>query len=277
LFTAGSGSPCHDAWLYHSQPMTMNALIVGANKAPILEYAKPPFLFIDDGPLIDELEIPVRKKVTRFDVSQHHFNPLHRMDYLRAREFMAVIDAVFPEGGSTLTKKNANFVLLKALLDKPEYLDTLLKPDKRDPAKQDAYQKIETLLLSPVLRSVLCKPINFSLRGIVLARLDRAVLGDFDAFVLAWLLISQFKGQVVIPDFGFYGREHHITLIRQNRLVAGVTTLAEVSPVLRQALLTIPDKMGSQATFDDAEELANYSGFERRSRGHTDSIFDAME
>ncbi len=51
-----------------------------------------------------------------------------------------------------------------------------------------------------------------------------------------------------MPDFGFYGREHHIALIRQERLVAGVTTLAEVSLKLRQALLTIPDKMGSQAT-----------------------------
>jgi hypothetical protein len=48
----------------------------------------------------------------------------------------------------------------------------------------------------------------------VLARLDPAVLGDFDAFVLASLLISQFKEQVIVPDFGFYGREHHIALIR---------------------------------------------------------------
>jgi hypothetical protein len=35
--------------------------------------------------------------------------------------------------------------------------------DKKDPGKQDAYQKIETLPLSPVLHAVLCQPTNFSL------------------------------------------------------------------------------------------------------------------
>jgi hypothetical protein len=70
---------------------------------------------------------------------------------------------------------------------------------------------------------------------VVLARLDRAVLGDFDAFVIASLLISQFKEQVVIPDFGFYGRQYHTALVRQNRLVAGVNTLAEGKNVLKES------------------------------------------
>src|ERR1700709_184530 len=74
--------------------------------------------------------------------------------YRRARDFIAVLDAVFPDGQNTLTKKNANFHILSALLDEPTYLHKLLKPDKKDPAKQDAYQKIETLLMSPVLRAV---------------------------------------------------------------------------------------------------------------------------
>ena len=255
----------------------MNALIIGANKTPILQYADTAnFLLIDDGPIIDALVLPKRRKVIYFDVKKHHLNPLHEMDYRRAREFVSVMDAVFPEGESTLTKKNSNFVLLEALLDKPTYLDKLLYPDKKDAAMQDAYQKIETILLSPVLRSVLCKPTNISLQGIVIARLDRAVLGDFDAFVLASLLISQFNGQVIVPDAGFYLREHHISLIRQDRLVAGVNTLSEVSEKLRQNLLTIPDKLGSEATFEDAEVLAHYSGFGPRTVGHYDSIDDAM-
>jgi hypothetical protein len=255
----------------------MNSLVIGANKAPILEsVGSASFLFIDDGPLIDELSLPARRKVTHFDVSKHCLNPLHGMDYRRTREFVSVMGAVFPEGADTLTRKNSDFVLLTALMEEPTYLDKLLEPDKKDPAKQDAYQKIETLLLSPVLRSVLCQPTNFPLRGIVLARLDRAVLGDFDAFVLACLLISQYQGQVVVPDFGFYGREHHVALIRQNRLVAGVTTLSEVSLPLQQALLTIPKKTAARATYEDAEILARYEGLVPRTVAHTGFIEDAM-
>lgn len=262
----------------------MNTLIIGADKAAILEQMdfSSSFLLIDDGPLIDALSIPPRKKVTHFDVHEHHLNPLHKMDYRRAREFVAVLDAVFPEGADTLTKKNSNFVLLTALLDKPAHLDKLIPlPGSKDPAGQDAYQKIQTLLLSPVLRRVLCKPIgkphNISLKGIVLARLDRAALGDFDCFVLASLLISQFRGQVIIPDFGFYGREHHVALIRQNRLIAGVTTLSEVSPKLQQALLTVAQKIGTRATYEDAEVLAKYAGLVPRTEGFGSFIKTAME
>jgi hypothetical protein len=255
----------------------MNALIVGANKTPILDHVDSShFLLIDDGPLIDALVIPPRRKVVHFDIKKHHLNPLHEMDYRRAREFISILDAVFPEGDSTLTKKNANFVLLNALLEEPTRLDKLLRGDKRDPAKQDAYQKIETILLSPVLRLVLCEPTNFSMKGIVLARLDRAVLGDFDAFVLANLLISQFEGQVIIPDFGFYGREHHISLIRQERLVAGVNTLSELPLRLQQALLTVPDKIASRTTSEDAEILAKYRGFVRHTIEHSDFVHEAM-
>jgi hypothetical protein len=201
------------------------------------------------------------------------------MDYKWAREFVSVIGAIFPEGENTLRKMDSRFVLLNALLEKddePRYLHKLLQPDKKDAAKQDAYQKIETILLSPVLRPVLCKPTNFSLKGIVVARLDRAVLGDFDAFVLASFLISQFQGQVIIPDFGFYGREHHTALIRQGRLVACVTTLSEVSPQLCQALLTIPKKIGSQATYEDAEVLAKDRGLVPHTIEHSDFIHEAM-
>jgi hypothetical protein len=255
-----------------------NTLIIGADKSPILESVdfSSSFLLIDDGPLIDALAIPARKKVVNFDLRKHHFNPLHGMDYRRAREFVSVMDDIFPEGDSTLTKKNANFILLNALLEKPTYLDELLHPDKRDPAMQDAYQKIQTLLLSPVLRSVLCEATNFSMRGIVLARLDRALLGDFDAFVIASLLISNFKGRVIVPDFGFYGRERHVALIRQNRLIAGVTTLSEVSPSLRQSLLTIPKKTASRTTSEDAEVLAKYEGFVPHTIEHSDFIHGAM-
>jgi len=242
-------------------PDTMNVIQAGTNKAPLFEYVdfSKNTLVLDDGSLIDGLKLPLRRKVTRFDYREHTFNPLQGMDYKRARDFIAVIDALFPEGQNTLTRKNANFILLNALLGKVSTLDRLLKPSK-DPAAQDAYQKIATLMLSPVLKRVLCAPKNFSLKGVVLARLDRAELGDFDCFVLGNFLISQFDGTVVVPDGGFYLRDHHTSLIRQGRLVAGVNTLSEVPVVLRHALLTIPKKIASGAIYPDAVELAYHAG-----------------
>lgn len=251
----------------------MNVLIVGADPTPALEYTGANFLLIDDGPLIDALILPPRRKVVHFDVGKHHLNPLQRMDYLKAREFISILDAVFPEGTNTLTKKNSNFVLLEALLNNPRHLDRLIYPDK-DPARQDAYQKIQTLLFSPVLKEVFSKARDFSMAGVVLARLDRAVLGDFDAFVLGNVLISQFHGQVIAP--GFYLRDHHTALIRQNRLVACLTTLSDVSDTLLANLLTIPEKIASQANADDAEVLARYEGMVPRTMGHEDYMKEAI-
>jgi hypothetical protein len=131
--------------------------------------------------------------------------------------------------------------------------------------------------MSLVLSAVLCKATNFSLNGIVLARLDRAELGDFDAFVLGSLMSSLFPGQVVIPDFGFYGRPHQVALIRQDRLIAGITTLAEVPVTLQQHLLTIPTKTASGATYEDAARLAQYEGIVPRTMKHGDFIDEAME
>lgn len=255
----------------------MNSLHIGADKHFEIDFSSN-FLLIDDGPIIDTLTIPSRRAVTLFDPPcEYNLNPLQGMGYKRARDFISILDAIFPEGANTLTKKNSNFVLLNALLDNPASLKKLVRPDKTDPAQQDAYQKIQTLLLSPVLRSVLTKPTNFPLDKVVLARLDRAVLGDFDAFVLAQFLISQFKGQVIIPDGGFYLREHHVSLIRQDRLTVGLNTLDEVSRTLRQALLLIPSRTGSRTTFEDAEVLAKYAGLIPNTNEHTTFIQECMD
>src|ERR1700735_26576 len=74
-----------------------------------------------------------------------------------------------------------------------------------------------------VLRRVLCNPMNFSFNSnsVIQARIDRAELGDFDALVLGLLLVSHAKGQVVVGDFGFYGRDIHSRLIREEQLIAG--------------------------------------------------------
>jgi hypothetical protein len=33
--------------------------------------------------------------------------------------------------------------------------------------------------------------------------------------------MAHFKGQIVVPDFGFYGRELHQAYIREGRLISG--------------------------------------------------------
>jgi hypothetical protein len=234
----------------------MNALIVGTRKQAVLDHLPDTFLLIDDGDLIDLVTVPERRAVTLFDINKDSFNPVKGIDYLRAVQFVDILKAVFPEGENTLTKATFEYQLLQALANKPTTLDKLIS-DTKD--TQYAYQKIQRLLLSPVLERVLNRPTSMSFKGTILARLDRTALSDFDCFVLANLLISQYAGPVVIPDFGFYAHKGHASLIRQNRLIAGVNTLAEV-PQLAQLLLTIETKIASHATVADAQVLASYAG-----------------
>ncbi len=251
----------------------MNALIVGSDKTPILRYLPSRFLLIDDGPLIDRITLPARRALTVFDVAKHAFNPLRAMDYRKAREFIDVLDGTFPEGENTLTRKNSNFVLLNALLSGQRRLDTLTHPcaGASKEGFLDASQKIQTLLLSPVLKRVLTGPTNFSFKGTIFARLNRAELGDFDCFILANLLVSQYQGTVVIPDFGFYACPFHVSLIRQQRLVAGINSFSDI-PTLKHHLMLIDTKIGSHCTPDDAEILALYAGIPRDTNAYSDFI-----
>jgi hypothetical protein len=88
--------------------------------------------------------------------------------------------------------------------------------------------------------------------------------------------MAQFKEQLVVPDFGFYGRDVHAGLVREGRLIAGVNTLAELTPRLRQAVLLIEDKVAAGATADDAETLAQYAGLLPRTNGFSSFVEDAM-
>lgn len=262
---AGEGI-LHETRLYPSRPM--NALIVGFDKTPILDYLPERFLLIDDGPIIDQIQLPKRRAVVHFDPTSHSFNPLKDIDYRRSREFINVLDAIYPEGESTLTKRYSNYILLKSLLSKPRKLSELV-PNTKDTA--DAFQKIDTLLLSPVLERVLDNPTNMSLKGSVIMRLNRAELGDFDCFVLANLLISQYRGPVVIPDFGFYACPFHVALMRQGRLIAGINSFAEV-PRFTNQLMLFEHKIAAQCTPKDAETLAVYAGIQPGTNMYNDFI-----
>ena len=95
---------------------------------------------------------------------------------------------------------------------------------------------MDDLLTSPVLKRVLCNPgdqFSFKPNSVILAKIDRAELGEFDALVLGLLLMAHYKGQVIVSDFGFYGRDAHVSLIREGRLIAGVNFLDELPDKLR--------------------------------------------
>jgi hypothetical protein len=102
---------------------------------------------------------------------------------------------------------------------------------------------------------------------------NRAELGDFDALVLGLFLMAHYKGQLVVDDLGFYGRDAHLSLIRENRLIAAVNFLDELPDKLRNGVLLIKDKAASGATFDDAETLAKYAGL-RPDRLREDNDFN---
>lgn len=247
----------------------MNVLFVGADKSEITHDLPDRFLFIDDGEYIEQLP-PQKRRGTYLDLTLHSFNPLKDIDYKRARDFLSVLNSIFPEGENTLTRKSSNLALLKAFLSGAPRLDKLFG-DVKDNGELDAKQKIETLLLSPVLEKFLLCPRNIPLDGILIAKLDRKVLSDFDAFVIANVLISNYQGHVVVPDFGFYACPFHTSLIRQNRLTAGVNFLDE-APKMRNSLLLMQQKFARKATAEDAKVIASYYGLVPGTNEHTDFI-----
>jgi hypothetical protein len=233
-----------------------NHLLVGsADKTErLLNLTPHGFLLIDDGPIADVF-LSRFPRAKLFDPTQHSFNPVKGIDYKRARDFATALYTASPEGKDTLTVRNGKRALTRLLLANPTRLDRLTSSSEAD---TEALATIEDLLLSPVLRRVLCKPTNFSFKGSVVAKIDRAQLGDFDAFILASLLIGQSQGQVIVPDFGFYGRPLHTILIRQDRLIAGINFLTELESSLQQAVLTMEEKTAYRTTTEDARNLLPY-------------------
>jgi hypothetical protein len=75
----------------------------------------------------------------------------------------------------------------------------------------------------------------------------------------------------------FYGRDCHVSLIREGRLIAGVNHLGELPPKLRHAVLLIDYKEASGATMQDAETLAEYAGYVRGTQGFTDFVQETVE
>lgn len=231
-------------------------------------------MFIDD-------EVPDIPRARVFDPLKHCFNPLKEIDYKRARQLGEVLYAIAPQGENTLTVRNGNRALVEILAAQTTRLDKLrIDTEKNAPTGYiEANDAVKDILISPVLRRALCNPtdqFSFNPRSIILARINRAELGDFDALVLGLFLMSHYKGQVVVPDFGFYGREGHVSLIRERRLIAGINFLGELSPKLGQNVLLIKDKVASSATTEDAEMLAHYERLIPNTNGFNEYVQAAI-
>ncbi len=231
----------------------MNTLYVGFDTH--IDLPKGGYLLIDDEP-------PSVPRSRIFDVSEHCFNPLKDISYKTARELASVLYTVYPQGDATLSVRDGR-IKLRDMLEKASRLDRIEAPmDKTDRGAVDAYNLVKDILASPVLKRVLCNPTNFSFRpnSRIVARLNRSELGDFDALVLGLFLMAHHKGQVVVTDFGFYGRDAHGALVREKRLSAQVNSLDELPSRLRRDLLSIEDKKCSRALYEDAEIFARYEG-----------------
>jgi hypothetical protein len=166
-------------------------------------------LVITDEPISD----PAAKY---FDLGKHGLNTLP-LPYREARELAA---ALFPDK-DLMTYRNGRRALTR-LVTKAGSL-AAIKYGRNDD-DEEAKGVVDDVLLSPLLHKMLSKPIpRWLLSGsTIVACLDRKEIGDDDAKVITNILISKFNGQIVVPDFGFYGRDHHAALIREERLIAGV-------------------------------------------------------
>lgn len=233
----------------------LNKLFVGLNKA--VQLPKRGYLFIGD-------EVPDIPQARIFDPLKHSFNPLKNIEYKKAREIADILYTVFPQGENTLTVRNGKRALLKLLMERPERLDALPPHEKHDDAADEARSAIADILMSPVLRKALCNvsppAFSFNPRSIILARINRAELGDLDSLVLGLFLMAHFQGQIVLPDGGFYLRDCHTRLIREGRLITGCNSLSELPQKIRNSLPLFNERIPSRTLAEDAETLARYAG-----------------
>jgi hypothetical protein len=241
----------------------MNILNVGFDRE-----VKPPAggsLFIhDDATGLGKF----RPKV--FDPRKHSFNPLQGVDERKAQELAELIYTIYPQGENTLTVRKGKWELAPALL-KAKTLDKVR-------GGEEVTGIIEDLLFNPLVRKCLCggKQFEFEDDRLIITRLDRAEIGDRAALIIGLFLIASYPGQLVIPDFGFYGRDVHAGLIRENRLIAGINTLEELPAKLRQGVLLIKEKVAAGTTFEDAEVLARYNRLAAGTVGFSDFVAAAI-
>lgn len=248
-------------------------ILVGTNTFPILEHLPKTFLLVDSGPLIDAVRIPPRRKAVHFDYRTHKLNPFDDLTSARIDAFASIMSRAFPAGATTLTKENGLDEIEIALHEGASRLDELIDPpDKKSPPEKAwAYRKVQKLLRDPVLKNVLLEHCNFSLKGIVLARLNRTEIGDVACRILGNVLMDRYRGHIVVSDFGFYAAPHHVPIVLEGRITAQVNTLSELPGELR-GLFLLREKLPAHCTYEDALTLANAEGI-RPDPNHMDNDY----
>jgi hypothetical protein len=125
----------------------------------------------------------------------------------------------------------------------------------RQAALAPLLNKLGTLLMSPMIRNIVGqKRTLFSDRTkIIIANLDRAILGDTTARLLGGLLIARSTGHVMVNDYGFFSAPLPLS---QNRFTVAVNFLDELPPNLRNDALGIEPKFVFKTHKKDADELS---------------------
>ena len=176
--------------------------------------------------------------------------------YLKARQLAELLYANTPNGDTTLTVRNGKRAILTALYE--------AKPRKTPQTdNEEATAMFEDLMASPVLSLVLDlknarTTFEFRKDAVVLARLNRAELGDFDANTIAAFLIAQHDGQVIAD--ASYLKDAHVNLAHTDRLILGAPSLESLPPRLRDTALLMSDVQGHGALYRDAVVLAEQAG-----------------
>lgn len=222
-----------------------NLLIVGRHG----EFAPTrAFLWITDQ--VPDVEADI------FDPREHCFNPLHG---LNPRGAVEAAEILFKD--KDLMTYDHGKRALAPMLWKASRLDQIKRSKKPTDAEAEALATVDDALFLPEIRRVFCRLPNFSFRARpIVARLDRAELGDKAATMIGLFLVQKFRAQIVIDDFGRFARPFHSSLIDQNRLMAKVRTLSQLDKSgLRDLCMTMP-KIGRGCIYSDARELAEDAG-----------------
>ena len=216
-------------------------------------------------------------------------------------DICAVYDAIYPAADGTITRVMSGLLLrncIRVLLDTPgatilgvtkmlgdgQYRKRCIANCRNPIVKQSwdviegwdgkqyaAYAaflqtKMDELLLSTTMQNIFGQAqTTFWLdRGkIVIANLNRAKIGDRNAFMLGSFLLARAKVPVYINDLGFFKSDHLAGLFSQGGYTAAVRFLNDLTPSLRQAVLDpTTEKFVFQTNRPDAEELAFYVGID---------------
>jgi hypothetical protein len=94
------------------------------------------------------------------------------------------------------------------------------------------------------------------LGGTYLARIDRVELVGFDARALAWFLMAQFAGQIVVKNYSPFAHDMHASLIEENRFIVGVPMISKLNGL--REYVSVMERESGRCTYDDAVELAKY-------------------